>query len=28
MNAGSLIPHDRIVTSMRLVAERVIPRLS
>jgi alkanesulfonate monooxygenase SsuD/methylene tetrahydromethanopterin reductase-like flavin-dependent oxidoreductase (luciferase family) len=28
MNAGSLIPHERIVTSMRLFAERVIPRLS
>ena len=28
MNAGSLIPHERIVTSMRLFAERVIPRLN
>jgi hypothetical protein len=25
MNAGSLIPHERIVTSMRLFAEHVIP---
>jgi alkanesulfonate monooxygenase SsuD/methylene tetrahydromethanopterin reductase-like flavin-dependent oxidoreductase (luciferase family) len=28
MNTGSQIPHERVLTSMRLVAERVIPRLA
>lgn len=28
MNVGGRIPHERIVTSMRLFAERVIPRLA
>jgi alkanesulfonate monooxygenase SsuD/methylene tetrahydromethanopterin reductase-like flavin-dependent oxidoreductase (luciferase family) len=28
MNVGSLIPHERVLSSMRLFAERVIPRLA
>ena len=28
MNTGSQIPHERILTSMRLFAERVAPRLA
>jgi alkanesulfonate monooxygenase SsuD/methylene tetrahydromethanopterin reductase-like flavin-dependent oxidoreductase (luciferase family) len=28
MNVGSHVPHERVLASMRLFAERVIPRLS
>ena len=28
MNCGSQIPHERVLTSMRLFAERVAPRLA
>jgi hypothetical protein len=28
MNVGGQIPHERVLTSMRLFAERVAPRLS
>ena len=28
MNVGGQIPHQRVVNSMRLFAERVIPRLT
>jgi hypothetical protein len=28
MNCGSLIPHERVMNSLRLLCEKVMPRLS
>jgi hypothetical protein len=28
MNCGSLIPHERVMTSLRLLCEKVMPRLA